>query len=535
MADVDIYGLGPTLSTVTGQTKGLPVHRDYDVYINHWKFLKRSYLGGSEYKRGLYLKRYAYESEGEYLTRLAHAAEDNHCRSVIHTYSSFLYRQNPKRDFGWLEGSPEIEQFLEDADMEGRTFENFMRDVNIQSSIYGHCVVLMDRPEIQVGTRAAELEQGIRPYGVIYTPENILNWKFVRKENGHYEIEELVLLEQDDRPYQRQGEFFLRKWTPDTITLMSYNPANVKEPFTMMEEKPNTLGKVPAVWVYANRGPIRGIGVSDIDSIAQSQRFLMECNSEAEQLISLTNHPSLVKTNGVQASAGAGAIITMPDELDPALKPYLLQPSGGNLEAILKTMDSTVKAIDRMAHLGAIRAVETRQMSGVAMMSEFLMLDAKLCEKAKNLELAEEQIFRLFSLWQGQAWDGSIKYPMAFHIRDKNLDIDILKKAAETQRDSATATPNVKAIIDQKLIEILAKDEDEMEEMQNQLADNGIHSEMTDPAGMIQHMRDMIENDKLTNEQILELHPEIARFFTNTGAANGQTETGPQGQENGTT
>ena len=100
---------------------------------------------------------------------------------------------------------------------------------------------------------------------------------------------------------------------------------------------------------------------------------------------------------------------------------------------------------------------------------------------------------------------------------------------------SATATPNVKAIIDQKLIEILAKDEDEMEEMQNQLADNGIHSEMTDPAGMIQHMRDMIENDKLTNEQILELHPEIANFFTNTGAANGQTETGPQGQENGTT
>ena len=261
----------------------------------------------------------------------------------------------------------------------------------------------------------------------------------------------------------------------------------------------------------------------------------MECNSEAEQLISLTNHPSLVKTTGVQAAAGAGAIITMPDELDPALKPYLLQPSGGNLEAILKTMDSTVKAIDRMAHLGAIRAVETRQMSGVAMQSEFLMLDAKLCEKAKNLELAEEQIFRLFSLWQGQAWDGSIKYPMAFHIRDKNLDIDILKKAAETQRDSATATPNVKAIIDQKLIEILARDEEEMEEMQNQLADNGTHSEMTDPAGMIQHMRDMIEKDKLTNEEIMELHPEISKFFTNTGEANGQTETSPQGQENGTT
>ncbi len=97
-------------------------------------------------------------------------------------------------------------------------------------------------------------------------------------------------------------------------------------------------------------------------------------------------------------------MITMPEELDGNLKPYLLQPSGGNLEAILSTMDNTVKAIDRMAHLGAIRAIETRQMSGVAMQSEFLLLDAKLAEKAKNLELAEEQIFRLFALWQGQAW-----------------------------------------------------------------------------------------------------------------------------------
>jgi hypothetical protein len=51
-------------------------------------------------------------------------------------------------------------------------------------------------------------------------------------------------------------------------------------------------------------------------------------------------------------------------------------------------------------------------MSGVAMQSEFLLLDAKLSEKARNLELAEEQIFRLFALWQGQPFDGDIKYPM---------------------------------------------------------------------------------------------------------------------------
>lgn len=524
----DIYGLtGTSFTDTSGKTISLPVHRDYDLYINHWKFLKRSYLGGAEYKRGMYLKRYQYENEGEYLTRLSHAAEDNHCRSIIHTYNAFLYRQQPKRDMGNLEGTPEIEQFFKDCDMEGRSWDSFMREVNIQSSIYGHCLILVDRPETVVGTRAEELAQGIRPFAQIYTPENILNWRFIRHPNGHYEIAELMLLEQDERPYQREGDFYIRKWTPDTIELYSYNGNDAKEPMKQIDSRPNNLGRVPAVWAYANRGPIKGIGVSDIDAIAQAQRFLGNCYSEAEQLISLTNHPSLVKTRSVSAQAGAGAVIDIPEELDPQLKPYLLQPNGGNLEAILKTMEETVKSIDRMAHMGSIRAIETRQMSGVAMQSEFLMLDAKLCEKAKNLELAEEQIFRLFGLWQGQAWDGEIKYPMAFHIRDKNLDMDIINKAASAQRDSATATPNVKSIIDQKTIEILAKDEDELDEMQNQLADDGTHDPMTNPAGMVSHMREMIEQG-LSNEEILELHPEIGRRFGDTNGTipgqNGNTQ-----------
>jgi len=114
---------------------------------------------------------------------------------------------------------------------------------------------------------------------------------------------------------------------------------------------------------------------------------------------------------------------------------------------------------------------------------------------------------------------------MAFHIRDKNLDMDIISKAASAQRDSATATPNVKSIIDQKTIEILAKDDDELEEMQNQLADDGQqHPPMTDPIQMITHMREMIEQG-YTNEEIFELHPEIAQFFGGTnGSIPGQED-----------
>lgn len=89
------------------------------------------------------------------------------------------------------------------------------------------------------------------------------------------------------------------------------------------------------------------------------------------------------------------------------------------------------------------------------MQSEFVLLDAKLNEKAKNLELAEEQIWRYFAEWQGMTFDGEIEYPKAFHFRDKSLDIDILKKAADTN----PADPRVKAAIDSKILDLLGVDE----------------------------------------------------------------------------
>ena len=460
-------------------TKGLPTHDEYSNHIGRWQYLIRSYLGGAQYKMGRYLTRYVYESEGDFKNRIAQTPLDNHVKSVIHIWNSFLFRNEPKRDFGSLKGSPEVKNFLEDCDMEGRTWESFMRDVNVMSSVYGHCVVLVDRPETIVGTRAEELQQGIRPYATLYTPENVLDWHWQRLPSGQYELQYVKFLEIEERTAQQTATYYCRTWTKDEITLEKYNSSH-KEKLQFVESKPNPLGVIPAVWVYANRSPVRGIGVSDVNDLADAQTFLFSLYSEAEQLVRLTNHPTLVKDQGTEASAGAGAIITLGDTTSADTKPYLLQPNGSNLQAILETIRETIKSIDRMAHLGAIRAIETRQMSGVAMQSEFILLDAKLCEKAKNLQLAEEQVWRMFARWQNTAFDGSIKYPMAFHIRDKNLDMDILKKVSETAKNISLADPGTQTIVNKKIKEILAKDEDELQEL-NKIKIDPISNETQTP------------------------------------------------------
>ena len=125
-------------------------------------------------------------------------------------------------------------------------------------------------------------------------------------------------------------------------------------------------------------------------------------------------------------------------------------------------MKGKIEAIDRMAFLGSMRAIEQRSMSGIALQTEMMQLDVKLNEKARNLELAEEQIWRLFANWMNMVFDGEIQYPSQFQVRDRNYEMDLLKKAADTN----PADVKVKAAIDMKILDVLDIDEDEIAQIE---------------------------------------------------------------------
>ena len=170
-------------------------HQLYKDNIENWEFYIRSYLGGNDYKNGYYLNRYVLETPEEYDQRVRHTPVDNHCRNVIQIYSSFLWRVPPSRDYGSLSGDPQLEAFTYDADLDGRNFNSVMRDLQINASIYGNCWAVIDKPQVNTKTRAEELQQDIRPYLSIYTPENIVNWEYARAKSGKFYLKTLVLIE----------------------------------------------------------------------------------------------------------------------------------------------------------------------------------------------------------------------------------------------------------------------------------------------------------------------------------------------------
>ena len=190
--------------------------------------------------------------------------------------------------------------------------------------------------------------------------------------------------------------------------------------------------------MYNKRSPRLGVGISDLTDVALLQQSIYNELSEMEQLIRLSNHPSLVKTQGVEASAGAGAIISMPDDLDSGLKPFLLQPSGSNLSEIRSSIEQKIEMIDRATHMSGVRQTKTQVQSGIALQTEFENLNSTLSEKADLLENAEEQIWSLWAMWQGKSFDGEIDYPDSFNLRDYASDLAFLQQAKASGVRSST-------------------------------------------------------------------------------------------------
>ena len=432
----------------------IELHKDYSETVSNWEYFIRSYNGGFDYTSGNYLNRYNLELDSEFNQRLANTPCDNHCKNIIQIYSSFLFRVRPSRDFADMQDEPSLDSFLKDADLDGNNLNSVIRQAQNYASIYGHCFMILDKPNITTSTKADELDQDIRPYLSILTPENVFDWNYTRQANGKYELDYLKVREEIDR----DGGQYFRLWYPDRIDTV-YLPKN-SEP-RLMDSTPNTIGKIPAVILYNAKSHKRGIGHSDLSDIADLQKSIYNEYSEMEQLIRLTNHPSLVKTPSVNASAGAGAVIEMPDELEPNLKPYLLQPSGQNLQSIMDSIKHKVDAINRIAHTGAVRSTKSGISSGVALQTEFELLNARLSEKADNLQLAEEQLFNLYALFQNTTFDGEINYPDSFNIRDYASDLMYFQQAKALNIGSPTFNKEV----DKEIARTVIDDDEKLNEI----------------------------------------------------------------------
>jgi hypothetical protein len=456
-------------------------HAVYTQEVKTWDYLARSYAGGQEYRAAGYLRKYLNEDASpgnQYNQRLISTALDNHVQTVVNVYRSYVFKTEPTRTLGIAGERYGADEFVEDCDLDDTDLNDFQRGVSDMLSIYGSAWVAVDRPAYQAQTLAEEQALGIRPYVSLFTPLQVLDFKYERAVNGRSELVYVKIREASYDTYD-----VVRVWTPTVVyeyhVARNQHAAMIKnnselntnsvdstvvldyERIIKQIEYINPLGRVPVFCAYNGRKVKTGYGISDIADAADHQRAIYNLTSELEQNIRISSSPSLVKTADTQAAGGAGAIINMPENLPGDLKPFLLQPSGATITSILEAINYHKDAIDRMTHLTAVRGEKTQ--SGVATEADFLVLNARLADKAATLEKVEYKIWDLFFAWQGiePSEDFEICYETSFSIRDKARDL-----AQLAQGLSLVDNPLYQAEAKKAIVEITLEDDETIEAIQ---------------------------------------------------------------------
>ena len=406
-------------------------HPLYEANISRWTYYRASYLGGFDYRNASLgmLRKYLFEDDSpgnQYANRLEYTALDNMTKLTVDTYRSFLFRSTPMRTFGNLADDISITRFMEDVDFNGKDLDDFLKEANDMATVYGNVWILCTKGSVDgIITREQEIANNIRPYLKLFTPENVCDWSYQTQPNG---AEKLVYVK--TKEWIGKDTYKYIAWTPEAI----YVYVEQEDKIISSEEYVNAIGEVPFVCHYANPTPYKGIGQSDIADVAKIQQAVFSLLSEAEQGIRISNHPTLVKTQDVTATAGAGAVINMDGTMDPALKPYILEASGTNIESIVDMIQVHIEMFLRSTHLGAIMAARGLSVkSGVALATEFDMLNTRLGDKAAKLEQTEWNIWALFFKWNNQQPDAdfNIEYHKSFDLRDEHADLKLLNEALQ--------------------------------------------------------------------------------------------------------
>ncbi|HHL39616.1 MAG TPA: phage portal protein [Deltaproteobacteria bacterium] len=419
----------------------LKTHPDYDANIDSWVFFLHSYFGGNLYRSGGYLVRHPFESAANYERRKRISYYYNYCGPIVDIFVSHLFRRKAVRDFGSLTGDPLFERFLRNADLEGSSFAQFMRDAQRFASIYGRVSIVVDKPPLEAATMAEAVERDLRPYVTLVTPENLLDWSYVREPTGRTVLDAVKI---------REGRDLYRIWSRGGWELWRLEAKSSDAVLVDAGEHP--LGEVPVVNLYNKRSGTAMVGVSDLQDIADINKNIYYLCSDAKEIIENTAFPMLAVPYGPgvdEQEVGPRNILGF-DPSEPNSRPYWLEPPHSSLTEIREWVRQDINEIHRIAKMGGVKATEDfgGVRSGVALELEHQQLHALLSEKADNTEHAESSLLELWARWQGVSFDGRIDYPDDFSVRDLDRDLDVAIKA----RSAAVASETFNREIEKKIV-----------------------------------------------------------------------------------
>lgn len=213
---------------------------------------------------------------------------------------------------------PQIEEWMDDIDLEGRNLDTFAADVMECALGYGLCGILVDypvKPE-DVRTQADERAINLRPYFVHIKPDQLIGWMAAR-QNGAWAIQQLRLMECIEEPVGMFGTNEvkqIRVLEPGKWSTYRQNKDNAEQ-WDLYQEGTTSLNFVPFVPVYGDRkGFMRG--KSPLIEVAHMNVEHWQSASDQRTILHVARVPILtiigIEDDNFTLTLGASAAVKLP-------------------------------------------------------------------------------------------------------------------------------------------------------------------------------------------------------------------------------
>jgi hypothetical protein len=236
----------------------------------------------------------------------------------------------------------DIRLLMENINNEGDHLDVFARKA-FEATFEGYAAVLVDAPAVQAQDSEQERVLGLRPYWILYTADQVWNWRYrINAISKKKELEMIVLREDTDEP---DGRFLSKAVTRYRVLSLVNNTVQWelwreikdeqnKQVQVVLEQSGmlDRLTQIP-VGVLGNLGqapPLLDIALKNIEHF--------QTYSDYKSIIHKTCVPLLVRINGSQSGADVpvGGDIMLNVSAPGDVK--FAEPSGASIESVRQSL-----------------------------------------------------------------------------------------------------------------------------------------------------------------------------------------------------
>lgn len=413
------------------------------------------YLGGYVFKHYTRRKRPS-EDSALYVDLVANTVAQPLCRYVVDSINDILFDPGVQRDIKFCSPDgrgidPEMAEwaplFLLDADLQNRSITSFMENIGDLTSIFGHCWVFVDMPQVTEGNLG-------RPYVCAVSPLDVWDWEF-DYIGGKPMVKYVKVKESEDEEY-----FYIKCYHLGDATTPSYwrsyevpkhpetNVNSMAADLPAIAEGTFPLGMaVPGFIAYGRRDPRTiEVGVSDIDSAVDAQREVYKLECEAYSSIQFAK--TIVRADkGIAIPVHAGAIVRGPQGCVEAIA-----IDTNDVSKILETQMSILENLETLTGLGGMRANKRQIQSGISIIEERRTLHRVCKAKARLMEITEANIMTFAARFMDMRWAGMVSYNTDYEAHDTNYRLALMDAALKL----APGNQFIKTLIEKEVITMLA-------------------------------------------------------------------------------